>query len=1134
MRLNRLDLIRYGRFKDEHLEFPWPRDGVPDVTVVFGPNEAGKTTAFEGFLEFLFGLKSGEHPYAFDFERADLLVGAELDLPGRGPSVLRRNGKRTNSLVDAQLRPVDEAQLATHLYGLNRDAYETRFSINEETLRNGGAAIAKADGDLGQLLHAGVSGLSGMASALDGMVARADKFHKKSGRGTELKTAKNRLTEIARELRNQRLTPEKERALKKACDNAEGEFRLADDALKAAKLRQAAGSAAATWHKTSEQIEEINEALRELPEGPNLPKGAPERIAALLAIIDEKTGQAEAAQVKIDDHRKVIDDNPEDAGAASLATEIERLEQMKFDDAKLLSRADTAESDLRDRKRRRDNFKARVDGALRQIVTDETTPEGLVLAPEAIEGLGRAAQDCIDAEVHLSNAEGAREKALKARGEEPQRPRDLSGLQAARDSYSKVADLTAAETVAREARRRAEESATSLPDTWRACVAKGLPALETLTACSTDMMNCNLQISGAEETLAELEGEYTQALEVRKMRESAPAAIDAGQTEETRIARETAWHTHRAALDAETADRFEQAMRRDDIARENFIAGSDARLQLSMACEAEARAKAKRDGAQQKLDALKTRRQEIWIRAAGFAEALGLPPDTEPSAFQARLRALTDAEEGAIDLEIAEKEREEALTRRAAAFDELRSAAEAADIVVGDGELAAQVNQALMLQDSVRRGWEAWKVRDKELASCEKEVATKNLERDDALGVLARLTLALPLANRSPESVKAALPALREIESCHGRFAELDRRVDAMERAIGTLRVVARRMAETLKLPFAAGDDPMEIVNTARARVEAAETAERARNAAKEGVKSETRLRDGAQKAARAAQEEIDGIFARQGGADLPASKRAEVLKRRDDLRVKGAELEKARERSRAGIEDELFEDELRRLPDPTRTSTLETSAEDASCARDDSRDSWRDARRQYDVAHAAADPAKLIAEQAMLRETLREGARQAAIRLIGVRVARDALKRLAEERRSTMLDDVRDAFVAITAPAWTSVDAWTHDQGERLVGTTADGEVVHVEKMSNGTKGQLYFALRLAGYRSFVREAGPLPMILDDIMETFDNTRASEALKLCGELGQEGQAIMFTHHEHLVDLAHQSIPGVAVVEMSR
>ena len=54
----------------------------------------------------------------------------------------------------------------------------------------------------------------------------------------------------------------------------------------------------------------------------------------------------------------------------------------------------------------------------------------------------------------------------------------------------------------------------------------------------------------------------------------------------------------------------------------------------------------------------------------------------------------------------------------------------------------------------------------------------------------------------------------------------------------------------------------------------------------------------------------------------------------------------------------------------------------------------------------------------------------------------------------------------------------------------------------------------------------------LDDIMETFDDTRARAALQLCAEIGASGQAILFTHHAHLVEMAQTAVPGVAIVEM--
>lgn len=82
MRLNRLDLIRYGRFDGAEIRFPRHTDGTRDVTVIYGPNEAGKSTAFSGYLELLFGMKVQHHPYAFRYERNDLLVGPSWICPG--------------------------------------------------------------------------------------------------------------------------------------------------------------------------------------------------------------------------------------------------------------------------------------------------------------------------------------------------------------------------------------------------------------------------------------------------------------------------------------------------------------------------------------------------------------------------------------------------------------------------------------------------------------------------------------------------------------------------------------------------------------------------------------------------------------------------------------------------------------------------------------------------------------------------------------------------------------------------------------------------------------------------------------------------------------------------------------------
>lgn len=152
-------------------------------------------------------------------------------------------------------------------------------------------------------------------------------------------------------------------------------------------------------------------------------------------------------------------------------------------------------------------------------------------------------------------------------------------------------------------------------------------------------------------------------------------------------------------------------------------------------------------------------------------------------------------------------------------------------------------------------------------------------------------------------------------------------------------------------------------------------------------------------------------------------------------------------------------------------------------------------------------------------------------MRAIGAAAARTALRRLGENRRGPMLADTEAAFRRLTGGVWSRLDTWVQGQDERLVGVS-EGHSVPADGMSTGTRAQLYLALRIAGHAAFVRDAGPLPFVTDDILESFDDQRAAAALDLTAELGTRGQAILFTHHAHLVEMARTRISGVRVIEL--
>lgn len=304
MRLNRLELIRYGHFHDFTIDFgPRERDG-PDVSVIYGGNEAGKSTAFMAWLDFLFGFQGASH-YAFRFERRDLMIGAELETPD-GPQRLWRSAAMAGSLTDVNGHIVAEERMARWLHGLDREAYRTRFSLNDHILRIGGSEIAHAQGDLGQLLHAGASGLSGLASALAEIEAEVASFYKKGGRKTVANEGRNRLKELDAQLRTARLDPRAYDRLSKDRDDAEEAFAEATrdlaDARRALKLREAADRR----RETMRRIEELQAELQTLPDGPDLPANAVARAAAAAerrsaaeAAITGETPRAEAAAARL-------------------------------------------------------------------------------------------------------------------------------------------------------------------------------------------------------------------------------------------------------------------------------------------------------------------------------------------------------------------------------------------------------------------------------------------------------------------------------------------------------------------------------------------------------------------------------------------------------------------------------------------------------------------------------------------------------------------------------------------------------------------------------------------------------------------------------------------------------------------
>ncbi|MEO6867224.1 MAG: hypothetical protein ABI200_04310, partial [Gaiellales bacterium] len=85
--------------------------------------------------------------------------------------------------------------------------------------------------------------------------------------------------------------------------------------------------------------------------------------------------------------------------------------------------------------------------------------------------------------------------------------------------------------------------------------------------------------------------------------------------------------------------------------------------------------------------------------------------------------------------------------------------------------------------------------------------------------------------------------------------------------------------------------------------------------------------------------------------------------------------------------------------------------------------------------------------------------------------------------------------------------------------------QAVTIDGLSEGTLDQLFLALRLATLVTAL-DAGsePMPLMVDDILLTFDDERSAATLELLGELAERMQIIFLTHHERLVEIARDVV----------
>ena len=168
MRITDLLLERYGAFQERAIRL----DGA-GLTVVYGPNEAGKSTCLHAIGDLLFRVPE-RSPRAAVFGADALRLEAGL-LMGDGRRLrFRRRSGRGRTLMDEAGAPLEEAALGPVLGSTGRDRFEHLFGLDHEGLRDGGDQLLRADGEIGRLIVEAGGGLRALMGRLDAIDAEID------------------------------------------------------------------------------------------------------------------------------------------------------------------------------------------------------------------------------------------------------------------------------------------------------------------------------------------------------------------------------------------------------------------------------------------------------------------------------------------------------------------------------------------------------------------------------------------------------------------------------------------------------------------------------------------------------------------------------------------------------------------------------------------------------------------------------------------------------------------------------------------------------------------------------------------------------------------------------------------------
>ncbi|RAP78009.1 AAA family ATPase [Paenibacillus montanisoli] len=186
--------------------------------------------------------------------------------------------------------------------------------------------------------------------------------------------------------------------------------------------------------------------------------------------------------------------------------------------------------------------------------------------------------------------------------------------------------------------------------------------------------------------------------------------------------------------------------------------------------------------------------------------------------------------------------------------------------------------------------------------------------------------------------------------------------------------------------------------------------------------------------------------------------------------------------------------------------------------------------RQRLEQLLQSGDRARLIMEREQAAAALEQLIHRYAARSLGMTMIRRTKRIMEEQRQPGVLREASRLMNRLSEGRYMRISMPEGEQ--RIALETSDGRLVESKLLSRGTAEQLYLAMRLA-LGDEASAAHELPLLLDDPLVNFDLARQKAAIEVLSELAGRRQLVLFTCHDHMRDLALAGLPDAQLIHLT-